>query len=204
MLCAILVDDINAAPFLPPPALPHDKQALSDFLNIPRGPPNPAPPQPGGGDGQHRTSHIVWIVVLVCGLLATTFVLVYEYRPKLMLSAATLGQSMKMKSMGGGSAGRGGGEYEGYERGGSGGGGWVSRRGGGRGGVDGVDRRPRGALTEMVVESEVGMVSGDEAYRLLEEEDDGGGYFGGDRGLEGRSEGGGGGSGSEGSARRSV
>lgn len=115
--------------------------------------------------------------------------LVYEHRPKLMLSAATLGRSMK--SMGGGDDD----EFRAYGRGGADGG-W---RGGGAG------ARPRGALTEMVMESEIGTVAGDAAYRLLEE--DGGDYdeYDGDRHLEGQREGEAqGGQGREGSARRSV
>lgn len=182
------------------------KQALSDYLNIPRGPPSPQPPQPG----HHPTSHVVWIVVLVCGLLVTTLFVVYEHRPRLVLSAATLGRSVKSMG-GGGSGGRGGGGgYEAYERGGGSGGGgsggWGGSRGGWGGGGGGDGWRPRGALTETVMESEVGMVSGDAAYRLLEDEGGGGGYYDGGRRLERRSgeETGGSDSGDEGSARRRV
>ncbi|CAM9420408.1 unnamed protein product [Ectocarpus sp. 4 AP-2014] len=176
-------------------------QALSDFLNIPRSPPRPQPR--GGGHDRHHAAYIAWIVVLVFGLIAATLLLVYEHRPKLMLSAASLGRSMR--NMGGGVGGGGGGggggsldeyeAYEAYERsgggsGGGGGGGW----GGGGGGS-----RSRGALTEMVMGSDASM-AGDASYHLLEEhddpadDDDGGGS---DMGREGRRD-------LAGSARRSV
>lgn len=126
--------------------------------------------------------------------------LVYEHRPRLMLSAATLGRSMK--NMGGG--GGGDDEFSAYGRGAGNDGGWGGVAGGSwRGGDAGT--RSRGALTEMVMESEIGTVAGDAAYRLLEE--DGGEYdeYGGHRELEGQREEEEGQQGrSERSARRSV
>lgn len=128
--------------------------------------------------------------------------LVYEHRPKLMLSAATLGRSMK--SMGGGGGGGREDEFRAYGRGGaSGDGGWGGGAGSWRGG-SASSARPRGALTEMVMESEIGTVAGDAAYRLLEEEGDNYDDYDDDRQLEGQREEEGGQGRGEGSARRSV
>lgn len=151
--------------------------------------------------------------MLVFALAAATLFLVYEHRPKLMLSAAALGRGMT--SMGGGSgngggSGGGGGldEYEAYEQDG---GGWGSRGGGSSSSSAWGKRRggrPHGALTEMVMESEIG-VGAQDAYRLLEDdgagdadgyEDDEDRRLGAQREEEWRGQGGGG----AGSARRSV
>lgn len=111
------------------------------------------------------------------GLLSATLFLVYEHRPKLMLSAATLGRSVR--NMGGRVGDSGGGDrYETYDRSGSWGGGSSSVGGGGG--------RPRGALTEMVMGSEIGSVGGDAMYSLLEEHEDEDGDD--DRRLEGQRE----------------
>lgn len=101
---------------------------------------------------------MAWIVVLVFGFASAVILLVYERRPKLLLSAPGFGQSK-----------------QGYERIGG-----VDRdegadagqrwRGvGGGGGARGARRRPRGALTEMVMESEIGLPEA--SYRLLEDEE---------------------------------
>lgn len=80
--------------------------------------------------------------------------------------------------------------------------GWGGGAGGLRGGGGGVGGRSRGALTEMVMESEIGTVAGDDAYRLLagDEAD----YDEIDRGLEGPREEEGEPERGEGSARRRV
>eukprot|EP00904_Undaria_pinnatifida_P000763 jgi/Undpi1/10688/HiC_scaffold_29.g13136.m1 len=164
-------------------------QALAEYLGVPASPPRPPPGPPNGGHDRHHAAYIAWIVVLVFGFASAILVLVYEHRPKLLLSATTLGRNMR--KMGGGQGGGGGGGYDGYdgyeeEPGGWGGG----SRGSGRRG-----RRPRGALTEMVMEGDIGM-DDDSAYRLLEEDEeaekhgDGGGGGGGGSSLmrEGKGE----------------
>ncbi|CAM9792635.1 unnamed protein product, partial [Laminaria digitata] len=145
-------------------------QALAEYLGVPAPPPRPPGP-PNGGRDRHHAAYIAWIVVLVFGFASAILFLVYEHRPKLLLSATTLGRNMR--KMGGGQDGGGGGSgggggYDVYEEGSGGwGGGGGSRRGGRRGG------RPRGALTEMVMESDIGLVGEDDsAYRLLEGDDE--------------------------------
>lgn len=146
------------------------RQALADFLGVPASPPRPAPGPPSGGRDRHHAAYIAWIVVLVFGFASTLLFLVYEHRPKLLLSASTLGRNMR--KMGGGQDGGAGGYdgYDGYEDGPGAWGAGSGRGGGRRGG------RPRGALTEMVMESDIGIMAGggglveedDSAYRLLE------------------------------------
>ncbi|CAN0171587.1 unnamed protein product [Scytosiphon promiscuus] len=153
-------------------------QELAEYLNVP---PSPHSPEPrGGGRDRHHAAYVAWIVVLVFGLLSATLFLVYEHRPKLMLSAATLGQSVRNMSArgGGGGGGDGSDSYEAYGRSG----GWSGGSSGGGGG------RPHGALTEMVMGSEIGSVGGDAMYSLLEEHDDDGDDNGDDRKLEGQRE----------------
>lgn len=166
------------------PPCRHDKinqQELADYLNIP---PSPHSPEPRGGRDRHHAAYVAWIVVLVFGLLSATLFLVYEHRPKLMLSAATLGRSVRnMSARGGGGSDGSDSRYEAYERSGGWGGGGSSSSVGGS--------RPRGALTEMVMGSDMGSVGGDAMYSLLEErEDDGGdgGAYGDDSRLEGQRE----------------
>lgn len=133
-------------------------QALADYLNVP---PSPSRPQPGRGNDRHHAAYIAWIVVLVFGFASAVIFLVHEHRPKLLLSASSLGRSMR--NMGGG--GGGGGAAGGYDT--------DDHDGGWRGGgADRRGRRPRGALTEMVMESDIGVAGSDASYRLLEDDDE--------------------------------
>ena len=133
---------------------------------MPASPPRPPPGPPNGGRDKHHAAYIAWIVVLVFGFASAVLFLVYEHRPKLLLSATTLGRNMRKMGGGQDGGGGGGGGYDGYDEYEEGPGGWGSGsgRGGGRRG-----RRPRGALTEMVMESDIGIAGEDDsAYRLLE------------------------------------
>lgn len=151
---------------------------------MPASPPRPPPGPPNGGRDKHHAAYIAWIVVLVFGFTSAVLFLVYEHRPKLLLSATTLGRNMR--KMGGGEDsgdGSGGGydRFDGYEEGPGGWGSGSGRRGGRRG------RRPRGALTEMVMESDVGIAGEDDsAYRLLEGDEEAE-EFGGGNGGDGSS-----------------
>lgn len=132
-------------------------------------PPGPVPPAPGHGHhDRHHAAYVAWIVVLVFSLASVVTFLVYEHRPKLLLSAVHLGKSMRDVSGSGG-------DMSGFDSDEGGVGGWmggVASGGYGRRKTRGRDR-PRGALTEMVMESEFGSLGGDADYRLLEDDNDG-------------------------------
>lgn len=106
-------------------------------------------------------------MVLVFGFASAVVLLIYERRPKLLLSAPSFGYRAlasrvgESDDYGGGGGGGGGGDRDEGMAGSSlwrgGGGSGIRRRG-----------RPRGALTEMVMESELGMPEA--SYRLLDDE----------------------------------
>lgn len=130
--------------------LPLPEQALGDYLRIPSG-----PSSPGHHHDQHHAAYVAWIVVLVFGFASAVILLVYERRPRLLLSAARFGRSLRTNRSAG---------YDDNDEAEGSGSRWGgrSRSGMGRRG------RPRGALTEMVMESEIGMPEA--SYRLLEDE----------------------------------
>ena len=91
----------------------------------------------------------------------------YEHRPKLLLSAVHLSKSVRGRDPAGGGEGMSGYDTDEFEGHGSGGG-WMGGSGSGAGyGRRKARGRPKGALTEMVMESEFGA---DADYRLLEDD----------------------------------